>query len=264
MAGDRREVKVDILGDATSYKKAMSEAEQHTGKTGAVMTGIFAGVGIGGHPARDRGHRQGGRLPGRQREGGAGRRGHHHPPHDRAPGQRDGVQGDRRRRWSPRSTPAGGSGFTGDELRSSLSALVTVTKDTKQAQTDQSAAEDLARARGIDLASATNIVIKAQEGNVGALKKLGIIVPAVTKNVDDLKASHQKFTPEQLKAAQAADKQATATAALAAIQKAAQGQAEAYAGTRRARWPSPGPRSRASRRSSARRSTRSSRSSCRP
>ena len=92
-------------------------------------------------------------------------------------------------------------------------------------------AEDLARARGIDLASATDIMIKAHEGNVGALKKLGIIVPTVTTNVDALKASTKDFTPEQLAAAEAADKQATATSALEAIQKSAQGQAAAYAGT---------------------------------
>jgi len=230
MPGDRREVKVDILGDATSYKKAMSEAEQHTGKTGAVMTGIFAGVGIGATQLATEGigkvvdflgdsvkvaqdaEVSTTRLTTALQDNVAGFKG-------TASAMEPAIDAGRR------------LGFTGDELRSSLSALVTVTKDTKQAQTDQSAAEDLARARGIDLASATNIVIKAQEGNVGALKKLGIIVPAVTKNVDDLKASHQKFTPEQLKAAQAADKQATATAALAAIQKAAQGQAEAYAGT---------------------------------
>lgn len=71
----------------------------------------------------------------------------------------------------------------------------------------------------------------AEAEDVGALRKLGIIVPTVTSNVDALKASHQKYTPEQLKAAQALDKAATATAALAAIQKSAKGQADAYAGT---------------------------------
>jgi hypothetical protein len=106
-----------------------------------------------------------------------------------------------------------------------------VTKDKTQATKDASEAEDLARARGVDLATATGILIKAQEGNVGALKKLGIEVPSVTTAVDALKAAHIKATPEQLAAAKAADKQATAVAALAAIHKAAAGQASAYAGT---------------------------------
>lgn len=122
-------------------------------------------------------------------------------------------------------------GFSADDQRQSLALLVGVTHDVGQAQGDMSEAMDLARLKGIDLASATNIIIKAQEGNTGALKKLGIEVAPVTTAMDALKASNVKATQAQIDAATAADKQATETAALAAVQKLAGGQAEAYADT---------------------------------
>jgi hypothetical protein len=46
MADTRKTVTAYIAGDATGYKRAMTEAEQHTGKTGGIMSGVFAGVGI--------------------------------------------------------------------------------------------------------------------------------------------------------------------------------------------------------------------------
>jgi hypothetical protein len=230
MADTKKTVTAYIAGDATGYKRAMTDAEQHTGKTGAVMAGIFTGIGIGATQLATEGI---GKVVDFLADSSKVARDAEVTTTRLTTALRDNVKG-----FTGDASAMEGSidagrrlGFTGDALRASLSALVTVTKDKRQATQDEAAAEDLARARGIDLATATNIVIKAQEGNLGALKKLGIIVPAVTKNVDELKASHQKFTPEQLKAAQAADKQATATAALAAIQQSAKGQAEAYAGT---------------------------------
>jgi phage-related protein len=122
-------------------------------------------------------------------------------------------------------------GFSGDDLRSSMAILVGVTDDVGQAQKDQAEAMDLARLKGIDLASATNIVMKAQEGNTGALKKLGIAIAPVTTAMDKLNASGKKVTQAQKDAAKAADLQATETAALTGITQLAGGQAEAYADT---------------------------------
>jgi phage-related protein len=230
MAGDRRAVQVDILGDASNYKKAMADAEGQTGKTGGIMSGIFAGVGIAATNLAVEGI---GKVIDFLGDSSKVAMDAEVTTTRLTTALQDNVVGFTGTADAMEGTIDAGRalGFTGDDLRASLSALVTVTKSTTQAQADQSIAEDLARARGIDLATATNIVIKAQEGNVGALKKLGIIVPAVTTNVDALRASHTKFTPEQLKAAQALDKAATATAALAAIQTSAKGQADAYAGT---------------------------------
>lgn len=71
-------------------------------------------------------------------------------------------------------------GFTDDETRESLSQLVGVTHDLDQAQQLSSLAMDLARAKGIDLATATDIVTKAHEGNGRALKGLGIDIGGAT------------------------------------------------------------------------------------
>ena len=122
-------------------------------------------------------------------------------------------------------------GFSMDDQRSTMALLVGVTKDGDQALADSAEAMDLARLKGIDLASATSIVMKAQEGNTGALKKLGIIVAPVTTAMDKLTATNKKATDAQKAVAKAADLQATETASLAAIQKMAGGQAEAYANT---------------------------------
>lgn len=93
--------------------------------------------------------------------------------------------------------------FSDDELRKSLSDLVARTKDTTKAFDLQSIAMDLARAKGVDLQTATGIIGKVFSGNVGILSRYGIAVR----------------------------KGATATEALAAIQKMAAGQAEAYGET---------------------------------
>lgn len=94
-------------------------------------------------------------------------------------------------------------GFADDEQRDSLARLVSVTKDSTKALALQRTAMDLARLRGMDLATASDLVGKVFGGNIGILSRYGI----------------------QLK------KGTTATQALAEIQKRAAGQAEAYADT---------------------------------
>lgn len=94
-------------------------------------------------------------------------------------------------------------GFSDDEQRDSLATLVTRTHDATTALDLQRTAMDLARLRGMSLQAATDLLGKAYDGNIGALRKAGIAV----------------------------DANATATEALAAVQKAATGQAEAYANT---------------------------------
>lgn len=91
--------------------------------------------------------------------------------------------------------------FSDDEARDSLNKLVPRTHDLAQAQKLSALAADLARAKNIDLSTATDIVGKVYGGNVGILGRYGIAV----------------------------DKGATATEALAQIQKMAGGQAQVYA-----------------------------------
>ena len=94
-------------------------------------------------------------------------------------------------------------GFTDDDVRDSLTRLITSTHDVTEATQLNAAAMDLARLKGIPLADAANIIGKVHDGNVGILSRYGIEVA----------------------------KGATATEALAAIQAAASGQAEAYGAT---------------------------------
>lgn len=92
-------------------------------------------------------------------------------------------------------------GFADDEQRESLALLVAATKDETKALTIQRAAMDLARLKRISLQEASEALIKVEGGQFRILKSLGI----------------------QLR------KGATATEALAAVQAAAAGQAEAFA-----------------------------------
>ena len=94
-------------------------------------------------------------------------------------------------------------GFSDEEQRDSLARLVVATHDVSKAQEIQRAAMDLARLKGVDLATATDALIKVEAGQYRGLKALGI----------ELRAG------------------ATSQEALNAVQLAAQGQAQAYADT---------------------------------
>ncbi len=93
--------------------------------------------------------------------------------------------------------------FADDLQRESLGSLISVTKDSNKALELQRVAMDLARLKGIDLATASTLIGKVYAGNLGILSRYGI----------------------QL------EKGATATEAIAEIQRRAAGQAEAYAET---------------------------------
>ncbi len=79
-------------------------------------------------------------------------------------------------------------GFTDDEVRTSIGQLVGVTHDLSEAQNLNTLAEELARAKGIDLATATDIVTKAHEGNGKALKGLGVDVAGLKTGAELLDA----------------------------------------------------------------------------
>ena len=93
--------------------------------------------------------------------------------------------------------------FSDDALRDSMARLVPRTKDVGKAIELQAIAMDFARLRGVDLSTASDLVGKVFSGNTGILSRYGFTV----------------------------DKNTTSTQALAMIQKAAAGQAEAYGNT---------------------------------
>jgi hypothetical protein len=98
--------------------------------------------------------------------------------------------------------------FDDEEALDALNALTQGTGDTSRALEDLALVEDIARARGIDLAAAAKIVIAAEQGRIGSLKRLGIAI----------------------------DENASSEEALAALQTKFAGQAEAYADTNAATW----------------------------
>jgi hypothetical protein len=97
-------------------------------------------------------------------------------------------------------------GFADDEQRDSLAQLVAVTKDATTALDLQRTAMDLARLRNMSLADASALLGKVYSGNVGILSRYGIKL----------------------------EKGASATEALAEVQRRAGGQAKAWADKNRA------------------------------
>ena len=91
--------------------------------------------------------------------------------------------------------------FTDSETRDALQSLVTATKDVGSATALLSDAQNIARLAGVDLATASDAVAKAQQGNDKALRSL---IPGLEKG-------------------------ATATDTLANASKAAAGQADIFA-----------------------------------
>jgi hypothetical protein len=123
------------------------------------------------------------------------------------------------------------SGITGVELEGALTSVVRGTGSLKDGLKGVAIAADLARAKHMDVAKAGDLVAKVYNGNVGALKRMGISLTPVTTAQDKLKESTKHATVEQTRAAKEADKTATAQKALALLQKRVGGQAEAYGKT---------------------------------
>jgi hypothetical protein len=66
------------------------------------------------------------------------------------------------------------TGITDDQLRPSLDRLVRSTKDITKAQALQNLALDIAAGTGKDLATVSEALGKAYDGNLGALKRIGV------------------------------------------------------------------------------------------
>jgi len=66
------------------------------------------------------------------------------------------------------------TGVADDQLRPSLDRLVRSTKDVTQAQKLQALALDIAAGTGKDLATVTEALSKGLDGNLGALKRIGV------------------------------------------------------------------------------------------
>jgi hypothetical protein len=99
-------------------------------------------------------------------------------------------------------------GFDDEDALDALNKITQATGDTEEALKGLAIAQDLARARGISLAQAADLVAKAEQGRFAALARVGIVI----------------------------DENATKEQALAQLQERYAGQAEAYAETNAAAW----------------------------
>lgn len=85
-------------------------------------------------------------------------------------------------------------GFTNADVQNSLSRLVPVTKSQTEALNLQSLAADVARARHLDLESATALLVKVQTGHVALLGRLGINTKDLTGKTIDQATAIQRLT----------------------------------------------------------------------
>ena len=77
------------------------------------------------------------------------------------------------------------TGIADDKLRPAMQRLLMSTKDVGQAQQLTNLAMEIATAKHIDVQDAANALAKAHDGNMGALKRLGVSLDATTvKNKD--------------------------------------------------------------------------------
>lgn len=82
--------------------------------------------------------------------------------------------------------------FSDDELRASLSALLPFTGSTEKAFEAQAVAADLARAKNMDLETASKQIGLALNGNTRVLKQLGIELPKTATEAQILGAIQEK------------------------------------------------------------------------
>ena len=85
-------------------------------------------------------------------------------------------------------------GFTNAQTQEALANLTTALKDPKKALDDISIAADLAKYKHIDLADAATAVAKAEEGNLKALKQMGIDLPIAAGGALKLQQAHDALS----------------------------------------------------------------------
>lgn len=170
MAGSARRIVVEFIGDGKSLTNELSDMESRTGKFGTILgkvgkaaaLGLAAGVGAAtvagvkfAQMAME--DQQSAELMANAMRNNAGA---------------TDEQVKSAEAWI--SAQGRMKGVADDELRPALSALVTSTHDVRKAQELATLAMDVSAARGKSLQSVSEALMKAQNGNVAALSRLGI------------------------------------------------------------------------------------------
>lgn len=177
-----RQIVVDIVGDSKSFGTAtdgaITKATSLTGKLQGIGKGMVLGAGMGAFNllsgAVDTAISKLGECAAAYREDQAGQVMLAAALKNNIPNWDGNAKG-----AEAFAGAQGRLGFADDDVRASLQQLVGATHDLTEAQNLTALAEDLARAKGIDLATATDIVTKAHAGNGKALKGLGIDITGV-------------------------------------------------------------------------------------
>lgn len=218
-----RSLKVEIVGDASRLKKSFGDASSAGSRFGNAMkkAGKFAAIGLAGGVAAGVVVLKKSVDAAIEAEKAQGRL-------DQAFKSTGATAKEQAASMAAVNKVSQKAALDDEDLMDTLGRLSRVTGDVTKAQSGMAIAADLARARNLSLEAATKVVEKAYLGNVGALKRIGIEIPKVTAAQDALKASHDKATDAQIKAAKAADDTATRQSAIAALQKQYTGAAEAY------------------------------------
>lgn len=92
------------------------------------------------------------------------------------------------------------TGVADDQLRPALERLTRSTKSVEEAQKLTNLALDIAAAKNIDVETAANALAKANDGQVGALKKLGITLGDNADNLKEYNALQKRVEKAQLDA----------------------------------------------------------------
>ena len=108
------------------------------------------------------------------------------------------------------------SGIADDKLRPAFQRLVTSTKDVGEAQKLTNLAMEIATAKHLDVTTVANALAKAHDGNIGALKKLGVSLDETTIKNKDFEGAVKELG-DTFKGSLAADSE-TAAGKMARIQ----------------------------------------------
>jgi hypothetical protein len=228
-----KDVRVRIIGDPSSYKKAIRESEQSSKsleKQNVALEKSMHHVRLGAKDLVAGMIGAGGLAVGLEQVVEKAKQAQESQDHLAVTMKDAGLSYEQNRAQVEKYLTAQSelAAFQTTDLRESFGRLIAATKDTAKSQELLSLATDIARGRHISLEAATQLVIKANIGMVGSLRRMGIEIQPVHDAVNALTDSHKHFTSAQKEAARELDLAATKQKAIAQLQQTYSGQAKAY------------------------------------
>jgi hypothetical protein len=222
---------VEIVGDASSLHRALDESEKKTSSLGSKLGGLGKAAALAGGAAGvallTEGLKASIDVAMKDQESMAKLS---------AAFKASGVSAQKHAKDIQAAQDAGRRlGFENSAVTDSLAKLIIPTKNMGMAARDLAIAENIARFKHIDLASASQILAQAMTGSQRATKQLGISIPTVTQAVDALKAAHAgikgPIDAHALATAKLIDKHNQESQVIDTVRQKLDGQAQAYAST---------------------------------